>query len=112
MSGQTSESKREGGAGGGGNPGRRKRRTPEQVIAKLREVDADLGAGVTIEEIARRHAVSAATIGRWRSTYGGLKGPEVKRLKELEEENRRLKRLVADQALDLQMLKEVAKGEF
>ena len=109
MSGQKNEGS---GGGGGVNPGRRKRRSADQVIVKLREVDADLGAGMTIEEIARKHAVSAATIGRWRQMYGGMKGPEVKRLRELEEQNRRLKRAVADLTLDNQILKEVAEGKF
>jgi len=91
---------------------KRKRHTPEQVIGKLREIDADLGAGLSLEEVARKHAVSAVTIGRWRTTYGGMKGPDVKRLKELQIVNARLKRAVADLTLDNQMLKEVAKGEF
>ncbi len=93
-------------------PGKRKRHSPEQIIARLREIDAALGGGASIEEVARRHGVSAATIGRWRTTYGGAKGPEVKRLKELERENARLKKLVADMALDIQMLKELARGNF
>lgn len=93
-------------------PGRRKRHTPEQVIAKLREIDGELGGGASVEEVARRHGVSPATIGRWRTTYGGARGPEVKRLKELEQENARLKKLVAEMALDIQMLKELARGNF
>lgn len=92
--------------------GRRKRHTAEQVIGKLREIDGDLAAGTAVEEVARKHGVSPATIGRWRTTYGGVKGPEVRRLRELERENGRLKRLVAEQALDIQMLKELAKGNF
>lgn len=91
---------------------KRKRHSPEQVMGKLREIDADLGAGLSIEEVARKHAVSPATIGRWRQVYGGMKGPEMKRLRELRAENARLKRAVADLTLDNQMLKEVAKGEF
>ena len=91
---------------------KRKRHTPEQVMIKLREIDADLGAGLSIQEIARKHAVSEATIGRWRVLYGGMKGPDMKRLKELELENTRLKRAVADLTLDNQCLKEIAKGNF
>lgn len=83
-------------------PGKRKRHSPEQIIGKLREIDAALATGTGIEEVARQHGVSAATIGRWRTTYGGAKGPEIKRLK----------KLVADLALDIQMLKELAKGNF
>src|SRR5438552_1490590 len=94
------------------SPGRRKRHSPEQVIGKLREIDAALAAGTALEEVARQHGVSPATIGRWRTTYGGAKGPEIKRLKEMEHENARLKKLVAEQALDIHMLKELAKGNF
>jgi len=93
-------------------PGRRKRHSPEQIIVKLREIDAALAGGAGVEDVARQQGVSPATIGRWRTTYGGAKGPEIKRLKELEHENARLKKLVADQALDIQMLKELAKGNF
>ncbi|CAG0966762.1 hypothetical protein PHYC_01026 [Phycisphaerales bacterium] len=93
-------------------PGRRKRHSPEQIIAKLREIDAALAGGAGVEDVARQHGVSPATIGRWRTTYGGAKGPEIKRLKELEQENARLKALVAEQALDIRMLKELAKGNF
>lgn len=66
----------------------------------------------SVEDIARQHGVSPATIGRWRTTYGGAKGPEIKRLKDLEQENAPLKALVAEQALDIRMLKELAKGNF
>lgn len=108
MSGQ----KNEGGSGAPAGPEKRKRRNPEQIIAKLREIDADLGAGLTIEAIARKHGVSTVTIGRWRQVFGGVKGPEIKRLKELESENARLKRVVADLTLDIVMLKDVAEGKF
>ena len=104
--------KSEGGRHASAAPGKRKHHNPEQVIIRLREVDADLAAGLTIEEIARKHAVSVVTIGRWREKYGGMKGPDMKRLKDLEVQNERLKRAVADLTLDNQMLKEVAKGEF
>ena len=93
-------------------PGKRKRHSAEQIIGKLREIDGALAGGASVEDVARQHGVSAATIGRWRTTYGGAKGPEIKRLRELEQENGRLKKLVADQALDIQMLKELAGGNF
>ncbi len=99
-------------SGQNGGLNKRKRHTPDQIIIKLREIDAELGAGQSIQEIARKHAVSEATIGRWRQIYGGMKGPDVKRLRELEDENRRLKRAVADLTLDNQCLKEVARGNF
>ena len=91
---------------------KRKKHTPEQVIAKLREADAKLASGATITEICRDFGVSETTFHRWRNQYGGMKSDEAKRLKELEKENARLKRIVADQALDIQILKEVSKGNF
>ena len=89
---------------------KRKRHTPEQIVKKLRDADAMLTAGKSVGEVLQALEVSEATLGRWRSQYGGMKSEEAKRLKQLEEENSRLKKLVAEQALDIQMLKEVAKG--
>jgi putative transposase len=91
---------------------KRKRHSPEEVIRKLREADALLANGATIPEVARRFSVSETTFHRWRNQYGGMKASEAKRLRELEKENARLKRIVADQALDNQILKEIAKGNF
>lgn len=91
---------------------KRKRHSPEEIIRKLREADALLANGATITEVAKRFGVSETTFHRWRNQYGGMKAPEAKRLRELEKENARLKRIVADQALDNQILKEVAKGNF
>jgi putative transposase len=91
---------------------KRKRHTPEQIIRKLREADAQLSAGGTISEVCRGFGVSETTYHRWRNRYGGMKAEGAKRLRELEKENARLKRIVADQALDNQILKEVAKGNF
>ena len=82
---------------------KRKRHTEEQIIKILKEAEA----GLPIAEIVRKHGISEQTFYRWKSKYGGMEISEAKRLKELEEENRRLKRLVADQALDIQMLKDV-----
>ena len=90
----------------------RKRHSPEQIIVKLREAEAALSAGATIAQACTELEVSEQTFHRWRNQYGGMKGPEMKRLKELETQNRRLKRLVADQALDHQILKEAARGNF
>ena len=89
---------------------KRRRHSPEQIVKKLRDADAMLAAGTTIAEVLQALEVSEATLSRWRSQYGGMKSEEAKRLKQLEEENSRLKKLVADQALDIQMLKEVTKG--
>jgi len=91
---------------------KRKRHTPEQIIAKLREVDAMLGSGKTIAQIVQHLGVSEQTLHRWRNQYGGMKAGDAKRLKELEQENARLKKAVADLTLDNQMLKEISEGNF
>jgi putative transposase len=85
---------------------KRTRHTPEQIVSKLREADAMLAAGRPIAQVVQTLGVSEATFNRWRSQYGGMKAQEARRLKELEVENARLKRLVADQAIDLSILKE------
>jgi putative transposase len=92
--------------------GRRKRHTPEQIVRKLRDADAMLSAGKDLAGVLQALEVSEATYHRWRNQYGGMKAEEAKRLKSLEDENRRLKQLVADQALDIQMLKHVAEGNW
>lgn len=90
----------------------RKRHSPEQIIGKLREAEAVKASGGSAGDAARKLGVSEQTLHRWRAEYGSMKVPDVRRLKELERENVQLKRLVADQALDIAMLKEVAKGNF
>ena len=89
-----------------------RRHTPEQVIRKLREADKLLAEGADIATVAKHLEVSEQTYHRWRNQYGGMKADDAKRLKELERENTRLKHIVADQVLDIAMLKEVAKGNF
>ena len=89
-----------------------RRHTPEQVIRKLREADKLLAEGADIATVAKHLEVSEQTYHRWRNQYGGMKADDAKRLKELERENARLKHIVADQVLDIEMLKEVAKGNF
>jgi len=84
----------------------RKRHSPERIVQKLREADALLNAGQTIAQVLQRLGVSEATFHRWRDQYGGMKAQEAKRLKELEVENARLKRLLADAELDKAILKE------
>jgi len=91
---------------------KKKRHTPEQIIAKLREADAMLAASRSIGQVVQHLAVSEQTYHRWRNQYGGMKATDAKRLKQLEQENGRLKKLLGEQALDIAMLKEVAKGEF
>lgn len=85
---------------------KRTRHTPEQIVAKLREADAMLAAGRAVAQIVQHLGVSEPTYARWRAQYGGMKADEARRLKELEIENTRLKKLVADQALDMAILKE------
>lgn len=91
---------------------RRKRHGPEQIVKKLRDADAMLNAGQDLAAVLQALEVSEATYHRWRNQYGGMKSEEAKRLKQLEDENRRLKQIVADQALDLQMLKHINSGNW
>ncbi len=90
----------------------RRRHTPEQVVRKLREADRLLGEGHELPEVFKALEVSEQTYYRWRNQFGGMKAEDVKRLKELEAENARLKRIVADQVLENQALKEIAKGRM
>ncbi len=85
---------------------KRTRHTPEQIIAKLREAEAELNGGATITQVVQKLGVSEQTFHRWRNQYGGMKSQAARRMKELEEENQRLKRAVADLTLDKQILKE------
>jgi transposase-like protein len=90
---------------------KRKRHTPEEIIKKLRAVEEALASGKNVEEACRMIAVSMATYQRWKSQYSGVKKDTLKRLKELEKENARLRRLVADQALDMAILKGGVEGK-
>ena len=89
---------------------KRIRHSPEQIIRKLREADAELANGTAIPEIGKALGIAENTYYRWRNQFGGIKADEMKRLKELEKENARLKALVADLALDKAILKEAARG--
>lgn len=91
---------------------RRKRHTPEQIVKKLRDADAMLNSGKELAAVLQILEISEATYHRWRAQYGGMKATEAKRLKELEEENKRLKEIVADQQLDIKMLKHLQKGNW
>ena len=91
---------------------KRKRHTPEEIIKKLREAATLLAGGQGVEEVCKKLEVSPPTYHRWREQYGGAKEETVKRLKELEKENGRLKRIVADMALDNAMLKELNEGKW
>ena len=86
---------------------RSKRHSPEQIVAKLRDADAMLNAGKDVAAVLQSLGVSEATLHRWRAQYGGMKSEEAQRLKQLEDENRRLKQIVADKELDIQMLRHV-----
>ncbi len=90
----------------------RKRHTPEQIINKLREAEVAISSGSTVAEAVRQIGVTEQTFYRWRNTYGGLRIDQVKRLKQLESDNSRLKRAVADLTLDNQILREAAEGNF
>jgi len=89
-----------------------RRHTPEQIVRKLREADRMLGEGVEQREVMKALEVSEATYHRCRAPYGGMKADDAKRLNELERENARLKRIVADQLLDIEGLKELSRGNF
>jgi len=91
---------------------KRKRHDPEQVIKKLRDADAMLASGKTIGQVCQALEVSEQTFHRWRNQYGGMKAGEAKRLKELEDENRRLKKVVAELTLDKDILQEALKGNY
>ncbi len=90
----------------------RKRYSTEQIVTKLRQAEVELGRGLRTPAVCKRLGVSEQTYYRWRREYGGLRLDQAKRLKELERENTRLKQLVADQALDNAILKEVAAGKY
>ena len=89
-----------------------KRHTPEQVINKLREAEVAMAQESTVAEASRQIGVTEQTYYRWRNEYGGLRIDQVKRLKQLESENTRLKRAIADLTLDNQILKEASEGNF
>jgi putative transposase len=89
-----------------------KRYTPEQIISKLREAEVLLGKGQSIAQAARKLGITDQTYYRWRKEYGGMRLSQARRLKELEKENAQLKKLVANQALDIAILKEAAEGNF
>lgn len=90
----------------------RKRYTVEQIIRKLREAEIELGRGLTTPQMCRKIGISEQTYYRWRKRYGGMQVSQAKRLKELEQENARLKKLLAESMLDKEILKEAASGNY
>jgi transposase-like protein len=91
---------------------KQRRHTPEQVIRKLAEGEKLLNQGGDIAEVCRQLEITQSTWHRWRNQYGGMKANDAKKLKELEKENTQLKRIVANQALDIDMLRHIAEGKF
>jgi len=91
---------------------RRKRHGPEEIVCKLRDADAMLTAGKDLAAVLQALEVSESTLDRWRKQYGGMKASEAVRLKKLEDENRRLKEVVAELTLDNRMLKSIAEGNW
>ena len=90
----------------------KKRFQAEQIIGKLREAEVEIARGQTIGQVVKKLGITEQTYYRWRKEYGGLRTDQAKRLKELEKENARLKKLVANQALDMEIFKEAASGNF
>ena len=91
---------------------KQKRLSVDQIVSKLRKADVELGKGKKVPEVCKELEVTEQTYYRWRQKYGGMQPVMVKQLKSLEKENSRLKKLVADQALDMEILKEAAKGNW
>ena len=90
---------------------KRKHHTPEQIVRKLAEGEKLLNEGRDVAEVCRQLEITESTWHRWKNQYGGMKADDAKRLKELEKENQRLKRIVADQALDIDMLRYLSEGK-
>ncbi len=90
----------------------RKRHSPEEIIHHLRAVEVATGKGIPLESSCRKIGISEITYHRWKREYGGMRVDQARRLKELEQENGRLKKIVADLSVDNSILKEVAKGNF
>lgn len=92
--------------------GRKKKHSDDQIIHKLREAEIALSQGRTVKDVCRQLEVTEQTYYRWRKEFGGLKVDQAKRLRDLERENGRLKKMVAEQALDISILREAASGNF
>ena len=83
-----------------------KRFTPEQIVSKLRQADVELGKGLSVKEICRKIEISEQTYYRWRQKYGGMSPDMIKQLKTLQKENQRLRKIIADQRIDMEIIKE------
>ena len=91
---------------------KRKKHTPEQIVTKMRQAQMEIGKGATVDQVSRKLGITEQTYYRWKREYGGMELDHLTQLKELQRENGRLKKIVADQALDIDMLKEVARGNW
>jgi len=91
---------------------KQKRHTVDQIISKLRGADVELGKGMKVPEVCKQLEITEQTYYRWRQKYGGMQPEMAKELKALQKENARLKKLVAEQALDMEILKEAARGNW
>ena len=91
---------------------KRKKHTPEQIVKKLREAEMELARGANVADVSRRLAVSEQTYYRWKQVYGGAHGDQQVKVKELERQNTRLKKIVAEQAMDIDALKEIASKKW
>jgi transposase-like protein len=91
---------------------RGKKFSAEQIIGKLREAEVEIAKGQSVGQVAKKLSITEQTYYRWRKEYGGVRTDHVKRLKDLEKENARLRKLVANQALDMEILREAASGNF
>ena len=91
---------------------KQKRHTTDQIIAKLRQADVELGQGKKVPEVCKILEINSQTCYRWHQKYGGMEPSMAKELKALQKENARLKKMVAEQALDMEILKEAAKGNW
>jgi transposase-like protein len=91
---------------------KRKKNTPEQIVTKLRHAQLELGKGATVDQVSRKLGITEQTYYRWKREYGGMEVDQLAKLKELERENGRLKKIVAEQAMDIDALKEIASKKW
>jgi putative transposase len=91
---------------------KRKKNTPEQIVTKLRQAQMEIGKGATVDQMSRKLGITEQTYYRWKREYGGMEVDQLARLKELERENGRLKKIVAEQAMDIDALKEIASKKW
>jgi len=91
---------------------KKKKHTPEEIVKKLRQAQLEIGKGATVEQVSRKLGVNEQTYYRWKREYGGMEVDQLARLKELERENGRLKKIVAEQAMDIDALKEIAAKKW